>query len=221
MYPLQEYEDLFSDEFLRELGTSVMDDYQAGMFDAGTESLADQRVYFDFRQRVPRMTLRGVEVVRSKMDVRLPFADNDLVEFSLQLPPGLRYERRLQRNTFIRKFPKLAQIPSADTGLPMMMCAREVYLRGLQLTRWHLRARGLGRLAGPDKRPYKDYNLWFGTVLRNWVEETLLNTKSLNRGYFRPEFIRKIVSEHMTGTNHAVRIGALLSLELWHQIYLD
>jgi asparagine synthase (glutamine-hydrolysing) len=221
MYTPQEHKDIFSEEFLRALGTTVMEDYEAGMFDAGTDSLADQRVYFDYRQRVPRMTLRGVEVVRSKMDVRLPFADNDLVEFSLRLPPGLRYERRLQRNTFIRYFPELAQTPSPDTGLPMMMCARDVYLRGMQLIRWHLRARGFGRLAGPEKRPYKDYNLWFGTVLKNWVEETLLSSKSLNRGYLKPEFIQKIVKEHMTGTNHAVRLGALMSLELWHQIYLD
>jgi asparagine synthase (glutamine-hydrolysing) len=221
MYTLDELNELLSESLQRDLGTAVVDEYRAGMAEADTPVLADQRVFFDFRQRVPRMTIKGVEVLRSKAIVRLPFADNDLVDFSLRLPPGFRYGRRLQRNAFIRDFPKLAQIPTTDTGLPMMSCARDVYLRGLQVIRWHLNARGLGRLIGQERRPYKDYKLWFRTVLRDWVEETLLDNRLLERGYFNPQTIRRIVTEHMAGEDHAVRIGALLSLELWHRQYMD
>ena len=220
-YKFGEYPQLFTEPFQQTLGDSVLQDYKSGMDEAGTPQMADQRVFFDFRHRVPRMTIKGVEVVRSKTFVRLPFADNDLVEFSLRLPPGLRYERRLQRNAFIRDFPELAQIPTTDTGLPMMSCFRDVYLRGLKVVRWHLKKKGLDRLAGRDTRHYKDYNLWFRTVLRQWVEGTLLDKRSLDRGYFNPEFIRKLVSSHMSGENHAGRIGALMALELWHRLYLD
>ena len=61
------------------------------------------------------MTIKGVEVVRSRAMVRLPFCDNDLVEFSLTVPPGLRYERRLVKNAFIKAFPELAQVPITET----------------------------------------------------------------------------------------------------------
>jgi asparagine synthase (glutamine-hydrolysing) len=101
------------------------------------------------------------------------------------------------------------------------MCARDTLLRGKEVVRWHLEARGLGRLMGPGRRPYKDYNLWFRTVLRNWVEETLLSPRALERGYFNPDYVRVIVSEHMAGANYAVRIGALMSIELWHRMYVD
>ena len=65
---------------------------------------ADQRNYFDLCQRVPRMTLNGVEWVRSQAHVRLPFADKDLVTFMLTVPPGFRYNRGIIKDLFIEKF---------------------------------------------------------------------------------------------------------------------
>ncbi len=221
MYSPEELDRLLLGPSNGDIQTRVMDDYRLGMDEAGSPILADQRVFFDFRQRVPRMTLKGVEVARSKVVVRLPFADNDLVDFALRLPPGLRYGRRLQRNAFIRNFPKLAQIPTTDTGLPMMECARDIYLRGLQVLRWHLNSKNLGWLIGPDRRPYKNYKSWFQTELRSWVESILLDAKTLERHSFNPDVIRKMVNEHMAGGDHTVRLGALLSLELWFRQYLD
>ena len=81
---------------------------------------------------------------------------------------------------------------------------------------WHLENKGLGRFVG-GSRPYQRYDEWFRTVLRGWVEETLLQPESLERGYFNPDVVRRIVTEHMNGANHTVKIGALMSLELWHR----
>lgn len=216
-----EQKELFTQSFQNNLGTAVIDDYILGMKQSGISSLADQRNYFDYRQRVPRMTIKGVEVVRSRAMVRLPFADNDLVEFSLSVPPGLRYQRRLMKNAFIKAFPHLAQVPSTENGLPMMACSREVLGRAEQLIRWHLNSRGLKWVRYPSRKPYADYNQWFRTILKDWLEHILLNKRALERGYYNPEFIRKLVTEHMQGKNHAVRLGELLSIELWHQQFLD
>jgi asparagine synthase (glutamine-hydrolysing) len=79
----------------------------------------------------------------------------------------------------------------------------------------------LSRLAGPYARPYKDYNLWFRTILRPWIEQTLLNPTALGRGYFNPDYLRRLVAEHMAGADYAVRLGALMSLELWHQQFIS
>jgi len=167
------------------------------------------------------MTINGVEVVRSKTAVRLPFIDNDLVEFSLNIPPYLRINRDLANRAFIEKFPDYAKIPIAQTHLPMITCAREIWLRNIQFIQWHLRYRGLNKLAGPVSRPYKDYNLWFRTNLRSWVQETLLNSRALNRGYLKPAAIKQIVSEHMAGKNNAVKIGSLMTIELSHKFFTD
>jgi hypothetical protein len=53
------------------------------------------------------------------------------------------------------------------------------------------------------------------------VEEALLSPAALGRGYFNPDFLRMLVAEHMAGADHAVRLGAFLSLELWHRQFID
>lgn len=210
-----------SPAFRERIGDAVMQSYRAGMAAARSTQLADQRIYYDYTQRVPRHTLNGVLMVRSRAAVRLPFIDRDLVSLMLTVPPGFRDKRSLMRNTFIHHFPKLAQIPVPDTGLPMTDCARDVLIRGQRLVRWHLRKAGLKRIDYVRRRPYKDYGTWFRTVLRDWVEDHLLSQRSLQRGYFEPEAIRGLVREHMDGTDHSIRLGVLLSLELWHQQFID
>ena len=167
------------------------------------------------------MTLNGVLVVRDHARARLPFCDNRLVDFSLGLPPGLTYGREIMKEAFVRSFPDLAQIPFSPSGLPLMSCARDVWVRAQKLVGWHLRRRGLGGLVGPASRPYKDYNSWFRGPLREWLTDLLLDGRLFSRGYFVPEHVQSIVDQHMNGANHAVRLGALLSLELWHRKTLD
>ena len=90
------------------------------------------------------------------------------------------------------------------------------------MVRWHLNNSGFPWLSLPERRPYKDYRTWFRTVLRSWVEETLLAPSSLQRGYFKPGAIKRLVSDHLEGrVDHTVRLGALLSLEIWHRQFLD
>ena len=215
-----ELPNLFTADMQRCVGTAVLDSYRAGMDEAGSTQLADQRIYFDYRQRVPRMTINGVEVVRSRAAVRLPFCDYELIDLALTIPPGLRHRRRLMRDTFIRYFPHLAQIPLPDTGLPMISCARDLRLRAEDWLRWQLSKR-VSWVKRNRRRPYKDYNTWFRTILRPWVEETLLSPHSLERGYFQPDYVRQLVHDHMAGHNHTIRLGALLSLELWHRQFID
>ena len=167
------------------------------------------------------MTLNGVEVARSRAIVRLPFCDNDLVDFALTVPPGFLFERYLPKAALVTYYPRLAQIPVAGTGRPLTSCLRDVTVQFKSLVSWHLRKSGLGWLAPRERRPYKDYDKWFRTLLRPWVEGILLQPRTLDRGYFRPEYVRQIAAEHMAGTNHAVRIGALLTVELWHRQFVD
>lgn len=217
----QEQKLLFSEELQRQVGDGVFESYRVGLKRAGSHQMAVQRLYFDMTQRVPRMTLNGVEVMRSFAPVRLPFCDNDLYDFTLRVPPGYLFERRLSARAFSEAHPALAKVPIAGDGMPMIACSREIMLRAWKLAQWHMRNHGLSKLAGPYARPYKDYNLWFRTLLRPWVEDTLLSPKALERGYFKPEVLRKLVSEHMAGANYAIRLGAFLSLELWHRQFID
>jgi asparagine synthase (glutamine-hydrolysing) len=216
-----EREALFTDDFKSAIGNEVMAGYKKGMDDSGSTLLADQRIYYDYRQRVPRQTLNGVEMARARTAVRLPFADNDLVDLFLRMPPGLRDERRVMRDAFIKAYPQLAKIPVPNTGLPMIDCGRDVRIRAERLLRWQLNKVNK-KISYTGKRPYKDYSNWFRGPLKKWVDDTLLSQKHMERGYYNPEVVRRLVNEHMSGQkDHIIKLGAMVSVELWHQQTFD
>lgn len=63
---------------------------------------------------------------------------------------------------------------------------------------------------------------WFRHELRDFTRETLLEGKTLDRGYFRPEAVAKLWDEHQQGRfNHGYRLWSLLILELWQREWLD
>lgn len=63
---------------------------------------------------------------------------------------------------------------------------------------------------------------WFRGELRDLVSDTLLSQKSLSRGFFWPETVRRLVDEHVTSKwDHSARLWSLLVLELWQQRWID
>lgn len=63
---------------------------------------------------------------------------------------------------------------------------------------------------------------WFRNELREMVADTLLDPKSLGRGYFDPAAVRRLVEEHLKSQwDHSARLWLLLVFELWHQKFID
>jgi asparagine synthase (glutamine-hydrolysing) len=64
-------------------------------------------------------------------------------------------------------------------------------------------------------------DVWFRGSLRELFADTLLSARSLERGYFQPAFVRRLIREHLTGRDHTLRLWQLVVLERWHQQYVD
>jgi asparagine synthase (glutamine-hydrolysing) len=63
---------------------------------------------------------------------------------------------------------------------------------------------------------------WFRSELRSELEGVLLDRSSLDRGLFRPESVRTLVSEHVEGRReHGHRLWALVMLELWFRNHME
>jgi asparagine synthase (glutamine-hydrolysing) len=63
---------------------------------------------------------------------------------------------------------------------------------------------------------------WFRTSLKGYLRETLLSPDALERGYFHEEALRRLIGEHESGKrDHGHRLWALLTLEIWHRIFID
>ena len=65
-------------------------------------------------------------------------------------------------------------------------------------------------------------DVWFRGSLRELFSDTLLSARALQRGYFEPSFVRRLVQEHVGGVrDHALRLWQLVVFERWHQQYVD
>lgn len=80
--------------------------------------------------------------------------------------------------------------------------------------------------ASIQKRPKMGFGVpldsWFRNELKPLLFEVLLDQKSLDRGWFRPEAVRRLVDEHVAAKwDHSYRLWNLLILELWQQTFVD
>jgi asparagine synthase (glutamine-hydrolysing) len=62
-------------------------------------------------------------------------------------------------------------------------------------------------------------NSWLQRDLRDWVRGILLDRRSLERGYFQPSAIERLVRENRTANSQD--IFSLVVLELWHRAFVD
>jgi asparagine synthase (glutamine-hydrolysing) len=63
---------------------------------------------------------------------------------------------------------------------------------------------------------------WFRGEMKGFLREILLTEKSLNRGLFKPEAVRRLVEDHVAGrADHSHRLWTLLMLELWFNRFID
>jgi len=63
---------------------------------------------------------------------------------------------------------------------------------------------------------------WFRKELKNYCYEILLSDKCVWRGFFRKEYVKKILDDQSQyKSNSGDKIWALLNLELWHRIFID
>jgi asparagine synthase (glutamine-hydrolysing) len=63
---------------------------------------------------------------------------------------------------------------------------------------------------------------WYRGPTMAYIREILLSPRSLERGYFEPAFVRRLLAEHVEGrVNHRLVIWSLLSFEWWNRLFID
>lgn len=62
---------------------------------------------------------------------------------------------------------------------------------------------------------------WFRGQFKHVVEEYVASERSLSRGIFNADFLRRIVAEHNAGANHDERMWFLVNFEIWQRRFLD
>jgi asparagine synthase (glutamine-hydrolysing) len=151
--------------------------------------------------------LHGILIIEDKLsmahglETRVPLLDNDLVDFGQNLPVHhlLNFE---MLNNHKNKQDNLA-------GKILLKKAMEKILPENILNK------PKQGFSAPDRS-------WYKGKLMNYITNLLLSQKTLERGFFQPAFIKKIIDEHMSGrVNHRLLIWSLMSFEWWCRIFLD
>lgn len=62
---------------------------------------------------------------------------------------------------------------------------------------------------------------WLRTELRALSWDVLTDATARSRGYFRPETVTRLLTEHGLGRDHGRKIWALVQFELWHRMFVD
>jgi len=129
----------------------------------------------------------------SSVEVRVPFLDPEFAEFvAWNVPPHLKL------HGFFRPTTKYIFRKAMRDVLP-----REV-------------------LKQPKAGFAAPVDYWLANDLREMIDDLLSSKKIEQRGIFKPEAVRRFVSEHRSGRRDwSMQIWQVLTLELWMQTFLD
>jgi len=147
--------------------------------------------YSDIKSWLPDDLLVKADkmTMAASLELRVPFLDHKLVEFSTALPDSYRLNGN-QGKFLLKKY--------AESLLPERIIYRKK--RGFPVP----------------------ISTWFRNELYEKTAEIMLDSSSVNRGYFKRGYVENLLFRHRQGKEDlSRRIFALLNLELWHRRYVD
>jgi asparagine synthase (glutamine-hydrolysing) len=207
----------FAPEVLRGVQQQPLDVFRQvfdgwdGTFDS-VEDRVNASLYFELKTFLP-----GLFVVEDKLSMahglesRVPFLDNDLVDFALRLPPRFKL-RDLQRSPLvdedeIGKKHHYRHQPTADGKQVLRQAMRRLIPEDI------LRRTKQG-FSAPDAS-------WFRGESIAYVQQLLCHPRARIRDYLNGAYVTSVVEEHSSGkVNHRLLIWSLLSFEWWLRKFL-
>jgi len=176
--------------------------------------------YWELRQRDRRYIIQLASYMNWFLDARLPYLDNDVVEFALNLPLEYRIGKKFIHSACQRLMPELTGIAWEKTGVPPNT-------QGIGLKLAWVKRVGLQRIKGIVEylsqgrilfRPqdYRAYGYWLRRDSQAFVEN-LLNPR-LSSGIFDTGKVVRIVGDHMRARrNHDQLICDIINLVLFEK----
>ena len=176
----------------------------------------DQVTCIYVQEYLRRQSVPSLAELRSRVEVRMPFLDSDYVATVLQLTPEARLGTGVHRHLLGQFNPALLKITNANTGAP---AGASDFTQRL----YRKFNASLKRHTGYERfKHYVDMRGWLRGPLRPHVEAVLLDKRTLRRGVYRPDGVRGLIEDHMSGqADHGAALLLLLFLELWHRQFVD
>ena len=227
LFKEEDMQNLFSETYYPKVKGLAFRSLERVLESAKAKHPANVSDYFFFKNRMTKFVMLGSTYVRTRIEDRTPFCDNDFVDVGLTIPPELRLDHRIYVKFLREMSPDLAKIPYEKTGISAdapIMLSKFAFLTKASINKFKriLRSKTRGLISIPIKSGYPDYNEWMRNELREFVENILLDERTVNRGYFNREYILRMIEEHMSRKkDHYLKLSALITFELWHRLFFD
>lgn len=211
-----------------------------GHFDAAVEKLDENRkchrLTFAAFKEIPWNEYGRLSMEMSKLTVRTPYMDNDLVELMYQAPPGERDTLEISLRLVDHGNPALRRIMT-DRGtagqngyyfsnlsrLYHYYLVKSEYMYLWQIPNWLARIDSILSPLHPEKlftgrHQLGSYRLWYRDELSDHIRSVLLDSRTKSRPYLNRSFLEKMIDTHTRGhANYTGEINKILSAELIHR----
>lgn len=175
--------------------------------------------YIDTRTR--RFLILGPTVVRSHIEERFPFFDNNFLELALAAPEDYKKNNRIYRMMLLKTFPSFFRnIPWQRTGSPIKWPNRREGFEKRILTKKNrvLDVLSACGLLSRTNRGYADYANWVRQEpARTIFQDMLGNPSALYTQFISRERVMSCLAGHFGGRDHSEYLGRILTLEIWLQ----
>jgi asparagine synthase (glutamine-hydrolysing) len=168
-------------------------------------------LYFEIKTFLPGLLLVGDKLSMAHgLEERFPFLDNNLVNFAQTIPVKHKlgnFENftKLNENIFGNKKKAYQEF---DDGKSVLRKAMSDFIPE------KIRNRKKQGFSAPDESWYRGENA-------TYIKELLLGSKTVSADYINPDYIKKIVDEHMNQRiNHRLLIWSFMNFEWWCRIFL-
>ncbi len=192
-----------------------------------------------FRQN-PWYLYSSLALEQTQLTVRSPFLDNDFVRTVFRSPPSLLASDETSLRLVADGNRALLGIPT-DRGLTgnkwslrgvasrgiLEFLFKAEYAYDMGMPQWlacldhaflplHLDRVFLGR-----HKPFH-FRVWYRDALAGYIQEMLLDERSLSRPYIQRKGLEAVVRGHVKGNrNYTSELHKVLALELVHRLFLD
>ena len=185
---------LYTKEMKTKTSNSITNDIIVNAFAmAKTPNKIDQTTYTDITTYLPDDLLVKVDIATMThgLESRSPFLDHKFMEMTAQIPTHFKLKGLNNKKYILKKALEKSLVP------------KEILYR---------KKMGFG----------VPIEHWFRNEMKDYMYSLLLSDKALSRGMFKKDAIKKLLDTHVnTNINHAYRIWALITLELWFQEFFD
>ncbi|OEU83890.1 MAG: hypothetical protein BA865_10385 [Desulfobacterales bacterium S5133MH4] len=212
----------------------------------GSELQSGNELSFLLYNVIPWWWNGFVALESSQVEIRSPFLDNELVKVLYQAPKQeADFGTEFQLSLIAQTKPELMAMPTTGsygggypwviskgvkTALQLLITLDKIYIRErLPYKMTHLVGR-LDYLLSPlhlDRivmgfTDFRRYRVWFRDQLAGYLQDVLLDNKTLNRPYWNKQYLIKVVNSHIHGRGTYLReIRKALQIELIHRVLLE